>query len=350
MRYYHRSGIVGNFEQEKKINKRRLFHLFKNRRRTIRKQEQEETLWRQNNPYKDPYKPNFRPKIALILLFLTLIAWVILIIYLPFFRINNIMFNGLNVIKHDEIDGEIRNNFLTGGKIFPKNSYFFLSTSKIEKDLTKKFSLEKVKVSKDFPDTLKVELKERISVIIYDNGKNYFLINKNGEIIKNIKQVGSNEFELKNQSETTTLPAQIANNNNQLYDFNTSSTVLNQIGNKIHVPDYKGLSKDFINYPILYDKRVLKDGQEIGLIKSVYIDSMIDFYSELTEQGIADIKYLEMEHPMAGIKAYTNKNWYILFQPQNNISKQIENLKTILTENKPTSYIDLRYEDKVYWK
>ena len=350
MRYYHRSGIVGNFEQEKKLNKKRLFHLFKNRRRAVRKQEQEETVWRQNNPYKDPYKANHRPKIALILLILTLISWIVLIIYLPFFRINNIIFNGLNIIKHDEIDNEIRSNFLTGGKIFPKNSYFFLSTAKIEKDLSKKFSLEKIKVSKGFPDTLKVELKERISVIIYDNGKNYFLINKNGEIIKNIKQVGDNEFELSNQTQTTTLPAQIVNSGNQLYNFNTSSAVVNQTENKIHIPDYKGLSKEFVNYPILYDKRVNKDGQEIGLIKSEYIDSMIDFYSELTQQGIADIKYLEMEHPMAGIKAYTNKGWSILFQPQNNISKQIENLKTIIKENKPSSYIDLRYEDRVYWK
>jgi len=342
------------YKRYRSFQKRRFFGLFKNKRQVVKQNE--------TRKYKNPFKrtkKNYRRIITLYILLIAVIIWIGLLLYLPNFKIQKLEFEGLQIIKQEEIENKIKENFLEEGGLIPKNNFFLVRSKKIAKFLDCEFSLRSIEVTKKFPNTLRINLKEKLSAIVYDNEKKYVLLGINGGIIKDIKPVDESEFILKNLNLTTTTPTSTLLASSTPLEALTEQLVTTSteiVMKRIHIPN-KELLKDFSDYPILYDKRKLNlenlpaEGEEKNtILDKEFIEKVIEFYEVIQEDRGVSILYMEMEHPLAGIKITTDKRWFIWFQPNNGIDKQLNNLEIILRENNPKEYIDLRYEERVYWK
>lgn len=290
----------------------------------------------------NPYKPHKKPrkiKIKLILFILFLLAWTVCLAYIPYFRVNKINYTGLNNTTKAELDEFINQNFLNKKSILPLNGYFFINTGKISGELYSKFALETVEVIKVFPNRLDVNIKEKISSVIYDNGKKYFLLDSGGTAIKYLTDVTAEEKVQKIASSTT-----------DMLNTGATSTPLNATTTE-HSPDYKKINKLFGNYPIIYDRRGFDvEVKQEGVLPPEHITAIIAWYKTLTEQGIAHLKFFTLDNLNSGIAIDTTEPWNILFQPKNDNSAQINTLREILPTIKPQQYIDLRFSEKVYWK
>ncbi|MCX6782180.1 MAG: FtsQ-type POTRA domain-containing protein [Candidatus Magasanikbacteria bacterium] len=287
---------------------------------------------------------NYRGKIILSLLGSLIVAWLILMIYLPYFRINKINFEGLKIIDRSEIENYINRSYLQGG-IIPHNNYFLISTKDITRDIQSKYAVDSVTVKKYFPGLINIQIEEKITTIIYDNGSSYSLLDKDGTVIKILEQYRETTFA------TTTASTTISEN------VSTSSYMTDEIASstrtETHKPDFQKLSGNYPGTPILLDdrnKQVFE--KKVIIFAPNFINSIIDWQKALRSEGIGDMRYFQTDNPSAGVKAYLNKNWYLLIQPTNPMSNQIVNLKTIISNRdiSPVEYIDLRFGERVFWK
>lgn len=307
-------------------------------------------------------------------LFILLTVWLVLMLYLPYFRIKNVEYKGLKIIEMNEISEYVNNEFLNG-VIVPKNNYFLLNAKSIERDLLQKYGVEEIKVSKIFPQKLLIEIKEKISTIIYYNGNNYYLLDRNGEIIKKINLLNGIETEIyedeefidmniesENNQEATstanmmitassstepfspsTTPGQITNS----FSSSTSTTVV------ISAPEWRKLARDYEDIPIFWDRNNLSEYDEKEfIIKNEIIVFIIEWDKILKEEGIGDARFFETDNLASGMALTLDKPWKIFIQPNNSLENQIANLKIILSSRNtnPREYIDLRFNERVFWK
>lgn len=291
------------------------------------------------NPFKKHKKPS-KIKIKVIIFVIFLIAWTICLAYIPYFRINKIDYSGLNNTTKNELDAFVYENFLNKKNILPLNAYFFIDTDKISGELYKKFAFETVEVIKTFPNQLNIKIKEKISSVIYDNGKKYFLLDSGGTAIKYLKDV--EPYEITQKVVTSSI---------NLLTLNSSSTIPVTTSTDEHTPDYKKIKELFGTYPIIYDRRSFDvEIKQENILPSEHIAAAIAWHKALTEQGIAEPKFFALDNLNSGVVIDTASSWDILFQPKNNNDAQINTLKEILPTIKPQQYVDLRYGEKVYWK
>ena len=87
-----------------------------------------------------------------------------------------------------------------------------------------------------------------------------------------------------------------------------------------------------------------------GVLPTELIMTVIEWYGSLEQQNIAAVDYFYLDTEPQGIKVYTSQPWNLYFNPKLDTFSQIYNLKTLLKDNKPSSYVDLRYGERVYWK
>ena len=290
------------------------------------------------NPFKTP-KKSIRKKVMFFIFPALLAFWIACLAYIPYFKVNKTVYLGLNNTGRNEMDSFIYENFLHKKSWLPADNYFFINTEKIRRELNKKFAFETVAVIKKFPHELIIDVKEKISSIIYDNGKKYFLLDSGGTVIKYLKDVEPGEFTLK--IITTSVDTLLSG---------TATTTLSTSTLK-HAPDYRKITKLFGVYPIIYDERGLAvETRQENILPPEHISAIIAWYKALTEQGIATPNFFVANNLNSGIVIKTDKPWDILFQPKNNNDSQIIALKEILPTIKPQEYIDLRFGEKVYWK
>ncbi len=288
-------------------------------------------------------KKNYRGKIILSLLGGVILAWIILMIYLPYFRINKINFEGLKIIELSEISEYISDKYLTGG-VIPHNNYFFISEGKVEEDINSKYAIDSVTVKKVFPGLIYIKIEEKITTIIYDNEASYSLLDKDGTVIKIIEQYSQIPVETLTTMQTSSASTTIVQNDTT----STAPTII-----VYHKPDYGKLSRNYADVPILLDTRRQQiDEKQTNVLTSNIISSIIDWQKTLHDEGIGDIHYFETGNPPAGLTVHLDKNWLLLIQPENSIDGQINNLKTILSNRdiNPVEYIDLRFGERIFWK
>jgi cell division septal protein FtsQ len=261
-------------------------------------------------------------------------VWFGLLLYLPYFRVTTYNFSGLQIVKQEELEAYLNTSFKkTFSFLPPKDNYFLINIADLEKEIKQKYGLNSVQITKTFPNELIFTVQEKATAAIYDNGKQYFLLDKDGTIIKFIKNTPEGDFVEKS---TDDLPV-----------FSITSSTIPQ---SEHIPDSNTLHKEIGSFPIIYDKDATSTHEgDTHILPAAVIKSLSDWQAALEKQGIAKVKYFTIESVSAGLMIYTDKPWYLYVQPQN-ISTQIDALKLILRSSHPEEYVDLRYGEKIFWK
>lgn len=277
---------------------------------------------------------------SLVVFFILVLSWLVTMVYLPYFKMHKVAISGCKLTKSDEVRQFVIENYLVKKySWWPKDNYFFVSEGTIATDLVNAFPLEQAIVSKKFPDTIDVEVAEKISSIIYDDGTNYFVLDQKGNLVKVMKQVSQNEFNFSNLNVVSTTPS-----------MNTSTSSKNStttpVVARFHTPNYTEIKNEIGNYPLLYDKR--QHGDQVKL-ESEIASSILEWNQLLIKQGIV-VKYFQLEDDISGLLIKTNLSFDVLANIHGDPTSELNNLKAILSQYKPVEYIDLRYGERVYWK
>jgi cell division septal protein FtsQ len=246
----------------------------------------------------------WRRKIVLFFLLAVAIGWVWFLFYSPYFKIEKVEISGLERIEKNEIknivDSQISNRrFL----IFKQNNLFLFDKDFLFKSINAKYVLDGLIIEKKLPNALLIQIKEKNSKIIWvTNDKNYNL-DLSGVII----------------GETAILP-----------DPETEKSL-----------------------PVIYDD----NNKEVAIGEKVLGEEQVSAVIELTEK-ISQFTNVEIDSYKLinekELRAIAKEGWYILFA-DSNIENQLKKLDLVLKEKikdqrKSLEYVDLRFEDRVYYK
>lgn len=291
-----------------------MFKFFKKRK----KFDTEQMDWRGSKDYDNPYfhsnknknKKRFeiislhKHKIFLALGLAILIYFIYFFLYSPFFRINQIEILGLQNLSSEKIKGNI-NDYLDKNKflIFPNRNSLFFNQSKMAEILINEYVLEQCDIKKKDKNTITVQIKERLPQFVWVTNHLY-------------------------------------------YGLDSKGTIINQA-----VEDEK---QKLIN---IYDI----DNQNVFLGENILLPDILNKLTSIKEKiNFAELKFdsfrLKKNLSGADIKVMTDKGIELIFDMDNNLEKQFQNLAFLLSDKLKgpalanLTYIDLRLIDKVYYK
>lgn len=296
-------------------------------------------------PYINPYKKaggGNRIIFWLLALLVMMFTWAGAIFLLPYFRITKVTYYGLEIIRRAEFDDMLNTKFFNHRLGFiPGDNYFLVNTDRISREARNIYSLESITVKKTFPDSLLIDLKEKTSAVIYDNGQKYFLLDKNGTAVKYLSEVLP--------VENMFVPAIPSLNGTSTQE--KTATASSTGGQIVHQPDFRRLKNNFGQYPLIYDENhpdIME--KQTGIVPPIIIKIAINWQEMMEKEGVGEIRYFVLENPLNGLIAETDKGWRLFIQPDHDLQTQMVNLKTILKNSRPKEYIDLRFNERVYWK
>jgi len=101
--------------------------------------------------------------------------------------------------------------------------------------------------------------------------------------------------------------------------------------------------------------------REFYLGKKIFEQRIVDFISQArqglsSEIGLTALDFNVLSFPPKDLKVMTNEGWYIIFDLEGDIKNQLLSLKAALEEKilgeerKNLEYIDLRIENRIYYK
>lgn len=212
-------------------------------------------------------------------------ALIYLLFFSPIFRIKKIIVDSAVSEANSEFEKLKGRNILT------------LHSADIEKEITAQFGdLADLKIIRGLPDTLRIELKERQSKIVWQvEGRNY-LVDSQGLIIKEI------------QGESD-LP-------------------------KV---------KDNKNLPVLANQAVASE---------IFLNFIVEVNNKFSEVIGFRISSFGINETIFQVDALTDQGWKVIFDTTRSVNPQLSDLKQFLSEHKDemTEYADVRIEGKVYYK
>jgi len=240
-----------------------------------------------------------------IIFLLALILGTIYLIFIsPFFKIKNISAQGTDKVPAENIVNSV-NHYLSGFyfKIIPKKNFLLASDKNIVAFLQDNFKeLKEIKVTKKFPASLAIAAKGREKVMSYCGQDQCFYIDDEGIAFDEAPEIyGGRNVALKDDS-----------------------------GRQIKLGD-KAIDSGLISFMLKANQLLLED------LNLSLLNFQIDSY------------------PTIEVRAITAEDWQIIFDINRDPQPQIDALKAILDEKikdqrSKLDYIDLRVEDRVYYK
>lgn len=294
------------------------------------------------NPLSIGRKTKKRFKLMSAVLTVSFLAVLGIGIYHPFFSVNKVVATGLQRINQREFEEAIL-GIINYRKFFllPGNSYFLVDVEEIKNILKERFPVESVTVKKSFPATLLVQIEEKISTLIYDNGKEYGYLDGNGNTVEIIRQVGEDEWIKKTLITTST---------NEKGEIVEEVRVLEAI----HTPNTKQIVVEMGDYPILFDKRSQTITLNTPAISKEMAAGIIDWFNLLNKKTDISFGYAVIEDGRGEGEIKTSASWRLKVKLTESIDLQFVELQHLLEKEKinlnSLNYIDLRYPGKVYWQ
>lgn len=245
--------------------------------------------------------------------FLTFIFVAVLVyslFFAGFLQINDIDLAGNNSIPSEKITGAVENELKSGyWKFFLGEILFFFNSNKLERDLKMQFKkIKKISVEKKFPSRLKIEIEERNLILFLCSRGDCYFIDENGYAYK---KADSSEME-------------------------------NQGGPIVKLIDGSGKN--------------INEGEYVLLPR--YVDFIIKIQEAVkTETGLEILNEYRTESRISEeVIVQTKKGWDIYLNAKFPIEKSVYTLKTLLNrqimlkELNDLEYIDLRSENKVFYR
>lgn len=259
----------------------------------------------------------------------------------PFFSIKKQNIIGLQRIDENEFKAAVF-GMMDYRRLFflPGNNYFMADIEELAAISQDRFPLESISIKKFFPNTLNIQLEEKISTLIYDNGETYSYLDLNGKIVEILRKVGDNEWREISRIATSTQPA-------------GEETPENKITEKIHQPALNAIISELGDYPLVYDKRGLKAAVNDQVLRAPTIQGLIAWFNLINKRTDIPFGYIIIDNELGEAEIITREGWFLLVRIAENQETQFAELQYLLREKiqRPgLNYIDLRFPGRVYWQ
>lgn len=292
----------------------------------------------QIHPQKVSGKIKFYIKISVIVT--TFLGTFGLLFLHPFFTMRVIDIKNLQRLPENEIRDTV-SGILSYKKyyIFPQNNYFLIDLSDLHEIVTGKYPMKKLTIRKVFPHTLSLEVEEKPSKIIYDNGEQYSFLDEDGRISEIVRVVDPSEWKVISKSVTST---------NEKGEEISSEEILS----RFHSPDYKSVRLEIGEYPLVYDQRGKKVSKNEQVLEIKTLEGIMDWYQKIKNQTDVPLSYFEFGQELGDIIIKTSEGWIIKAKLNESIEMQFQTLQYILREKvkRPNlQYIDVRFSGKAFW-
>lgn len=299
--------------------------------------------WRtpKSNPFRKAVEVNWKKRIEIILLVIIFLGILGIMMYSSFFKIKNVEIIGLKRINQQElIDNVVSMTNYKSFLIIPKNNYFMIDLDEINDILKQKYPIQKITTQKVFPNTIQIDIEEKISKVIYDNGKTYNYLDESGKVVEILRQVGEDEWIIKRENVTST---------NELGE----EIVEEKEVERKHQPPITKIIQEMGDYPIIYTKVATNDTHinDIVLDQNI-ITGIIEWFNLLEKKTDIDFAYFLIEDSFGGGIVKTINGWDLKVLTID-VGSQFSELEYILKDKvdiNNLNYIDLRYPGRVYWK
>lgn len=250
--------------------------------------------------YKNPKVYTFRPEkepehfeipskgIWILVILLLLTGLVYFFLFSSYFKINNVY-----IVGAEELEPQVSE--IIQKRLAQKSNFFLFSDGAAKTEIADNFSIfSKIGIEKAFPDALKVELIKREPVIICSCSGDQFLIDADGIAFKADEEYGN-------------LP-----------------TIEKDIDLKV---TDKAFSSEFV-----------------GFVKELWENFPAKTHLKIEKILVPETDFV--------IDVYTDKGWRAIFDTTKNSAIQLDNLALILPEigDQKIEYVDLRLEEKIYYK
>ncbi len=296
---------------------------------------------RKVNPYKKE-RTNWKVKFRLIILFLLFILTLSFLIYHPYFHISSIKVTGLQRINEQEFKSAVQGvincqRFL----IFPGNNYFLINEKELQYILNQRFSFENIVIDKSFPHDILFVVQEKVSTLIYDNGKNYSYLGADGLFLETLRLVGEDEWQREKITVTST---------NELGQELTEEKIISQK----HSPPVKNLILEFGDYPIVYDSRGLELNVNTPILPKELASGIIQWFNFLNKSTNIKFNYVFLDNDRGEGIIHTGDGWLLKINLEKDLEIQYNSLQYLLQNKKidinNLNYIDLRFPGRIFWQ
>ncbi len=302
--------------------------------------------------YKNPFSRQEKRKSRRLKLYGFLIISIILILgyflfYSDKFKIKTIAISGTRNIRSEDLrsiaEAQLKESrFL----IFGQNNLFILNTKELEKKINEKYVLDQLKISRELPDGLKIEVQEKVSAIIWVSNNRYYNLDSNGIAIS----------ELVNLNQRVNQPAGSEKIKKSANSKNSQEKVVEVNQPPTQIFDIKIDNQGIGSFPSVSDE----SNQEVTLGQPVLaaemISAILNLNKELPTKTNLTINGFKMPTPDSReVKVVTSEGWEIYLDTTKDLEMQLANLKLVLDQKiknnrQKLEYIDLRFGNRVYYK
>jgi len=244
----------------------------------------------------------------------------------------------------DAVEGLLRHKKLL---LLPANNYFLVNLGSIEDILYKRFPVERVEVTKTFPGRIEINVEEKISTLIYDNGYQFAYIDTSGQVTDIIRYVGDTEWQITRKTVSST------------DEFGDVISEQREVA-RTHKISRSKITEEMGEYPIIYHKK--EQGGQSGLqindpvLKELTVEKILSWIA-LTQMHYGDtfhISHITLEREMTYIEIHLVQGGYFIVSPED-ADRQLTELSAVLDVIREKNagsfqYIDLRAPGKAYWK
>jgi cell division septal protein FtsQ len=291
--------------------------------------------------YRNPFsrhnqKKARRFKIVGILVILIVLALSYFLFYSKTFKIENIEISGTRNIRHEDIrslvEAQLKKSWFL---VFNQDNFFILSKNNLAKNITDKYVLDDLIITKTFSRTLKVEIKEKVSQIIWASGSKYYNLDSNGIAISEIGDLNDNK------------PVKS--------DKKSQATEVMVVAEEPKFFEIKIDGQDFNSFPIIVDESNKDVSLGQAIIKPEIVSIALNLIKKIPSKVNISISSFKMPDPASQeLKAVTTEGWEIYFDANKDLEAQLNNLKMVLDQKikdrNALQYIDLRFGNRVYYK
>ena len=206
--------------------------------------------------------------------------------------------------------------------------------------LLDKFPIRSIIVQKSFPNTLSIIVDEKISTIIYDNGSKYSYLGLEGNIVEIVQNVSPTEWYEKLEIVTSTLADGTERKEEKIIE-------------RKHVPAVIDVVRDLGNYPIVYDRRGRVAELNAKVLQEKTVHGVIDWFNLIEKKTEIPFQYVVIAGEVGEATIISQNEAELRVNLHERVNEQFDELQLVLRDKvdlSGVSYIDLRYQGRVYWR
>lgn len=289
---------------------------------------------RKAGKYKNPFFAKRAERVQFIkiwrkrIIFGALAAVVIGLFYVfligPYFYVNTVNVEGLKTIQGNDFK-KIIDDFLSSRRllVFPNSNMLLMDKGKLHQIIGEKYVLDELVIDRDFPQTLNVNVRERLSNAILVMGESYYYLDSRGVILRRLSK-------------------------GELYPGLSSGPYSGE------VPEFQNAIEE-LNLPLIYVQSFsdIHVGQQFltpeKYLKILESNEILETYTtyKLDYYKITDIN-------ANWVKLAIQGGWEAHIDLDKNIQTQIVKVHTFIQEQglNPADYeyFNARYDDRIYYK